>query len=577
MTNDLESLKVERDTLALQVEVEELRRQTLTYQAQQVEVMEAAYNAAWNGSERGFLYDQNPDSGDIYDVFNLDPRGEYWVDSIADRLDGRNAPYFQTCQELAIIRGIGRFISTVDETGIGLWKTLRNYTLGTGFDYDVACKDRKDEKSKPLCDAVAEFLRTFRNRNKWVTLESEFHKRYLRDGETFLWLRRFQDNVVAKFIEPIHVIEPPTPDTFTAWLGEYFLDWTLGIATRPNESETPIAYYVDWDVSGTNFDVIEERHMVHAKHDVDRNVKRGLSGYYPVYRGLRRSAKLIRNLGVTAAINAAIAFIREHAAGTISSEVQGAARYVTDNPANRTRMPQVDFPPGTIVDTTKKYSASPIGTQHQPALLEIGNGIKKHAGVAYNCPGYFLTGDLTDGNFASHMIGESPFVLARLVDQVTHGDFMVETQWKAVAIGVDMGVFRQFGVTNVEQIKAVINVLAKPPNIIVRNRIEENAINSALVEKQVMSRATWAEREELDYEAEQERIDQELESQRQRIDDGLVANNVDPQPTADPKNPKDGKTKPKKTRSGRARATESQGRRLQAIADIIWSDYEETP
>ena len=70
-----------------------------------------------------------------------------------DRRHGRNAPHFETEEDLARIRGLARWLAGADETAIGVLENLTNYVVGTGFTY-TAVERSGGAAPRGLVDAV---------------------------------------------------------------------------------------------------------------------------------------------------------------------------------------------------------------------------------------------------------------------------------------------------------------------------------------------------------------------------------------------------------------------------------------
>src|SRR5262245_19135063 len=75
------------------------------------------------------------------------------VSRTADRDLGRNAPFAETEQDLAVVRGLARLVTTASCPGAGILHNLTNYVVGTGFKFTAGAKKRRPA-SRGLISAV---------------------------------------------------------------------------------------------------------------------------------------------------------------------------------------------------------------------------------------------------------------------------------------------------------------------------------------------------------------------------------------------------------------------------------------
>src|SRR5687768_1170690 len=79
----------------------------------------------------------------------------------ADRDRGRNAPFAETEQDLAVVRGLARLVTTASCPGAGILNNLTNYVVGTGFKFTAGVKKRRPAPAGLVAavqDAIDEFL-----------------------------------------------------------------------------------------------------------------------------------------------------------------------------------------------------------------------------------------------------------------------------------------------------------------------------------------------------------------------------------------------------------------------------------
>jgi hypothetical protein len=500
-TNQLEQLREVRDELKLAAEVAALESEIKSYgdADRHKAVMEASQIL---GSSYRYTWGE-PGYGSI-DTFD-----EYPQSVIHDRLHGEDRPIFATESELSDIRGIARFMASVDEGGIGILEGLTNYEVGTGFEYDVVAED---DTHAPIAKWCKKWLDEFRKRVKWRSAEREVYQRRRRDGEPFIQLvPTGGGRVRPKLVEPTVITEPDNTRELDEHLGHFDLDWSFGIATVPDDHTQVVAYFANWD-GNQNWDLLMPHEVCHDKLNVDSGVKRGISDYYAAYENLRRAAKVERNVGEGGAIQAAIALIKKYGEGTSVSQ---AGSLVTDATAGRTLPTAPDertlkverFPSGSVYNAKGlDVMYGPLGQPHGPALMEIAKSLLTYAGIRWNFPTYMVTGDISDGSFATSLMAESPFVKARESGQVSFGDFTTDLMWKVLDFAVRAGKLREFGITKMVELKMLVDIEPKPPRVSVRNRLEDTQVNQVLSQAGIISKKTWAQQEDLDYENEQQLI-----------------------------------------------------------------------
>lgn len=504
---ELQELQDKKQQLELRLDVSELEAA--------VRAMDPAYRSALLeageilADRREYLYD-TPD-------FGFDPLLHRHISNARDREGGRNRPFVETEVDLAAMRGIGRWLATVDEVSIGVLDSLANYTVGTGFTYTVSPK-REGAVPEGLVEAVQDVIDEFVEENKWRRREREALIRRHRDGEFFLWAQHVgAGRVRPRFVEPDYVIEPPDPRALSEFAGAFDLDWSFGIASNLGDPETVHGYYIDWSGDGRDWDFAPATELEHAKANVDSGVKRGISDFYAAWREIESANKLSDNTAKGSAVQAAIAYVRQHAEGTTRSQVQslnsGKAdftlrRRTVGGTTRSSRQRRIEA--GTVVDIPKgmEYQPGPLGAQRNPQFVTAIQMVLRRVGVRWNLPEYLISGDASNANFASTMVAESPFVKSSETRQEFYSETFRDFFWKVIRIAFMWGRLSRWP-GDFRQLRRLLKIDAQAPRVSVRNRQEETTIRSTLHEKGVLSRKTWAALEELDHEVEQEQLEEE--------------------------------------------------------------------
>ncbi len=127
MNQLLTELREQHETLCLQCEIDQLQRQ-LAWESQQSRRVELREGWGELVNSREAYFDANG--------LGVDGAAAR-VSRPEDRRQGRNAPHFETEEDLARIRGLARWLAATDETSIGVLENLTNYVIGTGFTYTV--------------------------------------------------------------------------------------------------------------------------------------------------------------------------------------------------------------------------------------------------------------------------------------------------------------------------------------------------------------------------------------------------------------------------------------------------------
>lgn len=430
----------------------------------------------------------------------------------ADRMDGDNAPFWQSESELSLIRGVARVLATIDEVAIGALDNLTNYCIGTGFTYKATPKEATDPDAAVLAKRVQAVVDRLLDDNQWAQDgEREAFSQSRRDGEVYLALEhRGGPQVEIVPVDPGCVTQPDAGDQLAAYAGlpDVPLSWKYGIATPQNRTHRPLAYFVEWaSGTGQDWDLYRSCEMLHIKLNVDRVVKRGLSDYYAIYRNLDRAARLLGNTMEGASVQAAIAYIREHATGTTTDSIQDLVASRADikkvDPVTGKQRNVAKMRPGTVVDVTAglKYHAAPLGSPNGPAFIDIVQAGFRVAGIRWTMPEYMISGDASNANFSSTMVAESPFVKATEARQSVYVAAYKRLAMRAVELVATRTTLLGSGMTP-RLLWSLVELTVDAPEIAVRDRLEDHTIRKEEHDAGILSLETWAAEAGRDLEAE---------------------------------------------------------------------------
>ena len=318
------------------------------------------------------------------------PLGE--LDDINSRQDGDHKPVYETELQLASIRGRSRSICDEVPSAIGALRNLTNYVIGTNWGYEVTPREGQQVDPR-LTAAVQGAIDMFLESTRWIGgKDRETFRRVVRDGEAFVRLKMGRDGIPqVRFVEPAHVTEPRTPMELEEWLGvheQFESSWKWGIHTTADDVNEPLGYHVVWDGRGESWDYLTPDELHHIKSpETDSNVKRGLSEFYPVRNHLPRAEKVFAMTAEGAAMQAAIAGVKEAAEGAKAADIEALNR---GNRTHTRREPtqfgtrDIDVQhmdrPKVITIKGYKWANGPMGSSRNPNLILAGQAVLRLVG-----------------------------------------------------------------------------------------------------------------------------------------------------------------------------------------------------
>lgn len=495
MTTDLQTARDRLDLIRVQAETAKLEAELAAYDTLRRWVPEAA------------SYPEIVDRTESLTLDGVDRNGVR-ISQASDRKDGDNAPWWTSEYELAMIRGSARVVADAEEIAQAALDSLVNYSIGPdGFDYRFAAKDSSDEEAKVWAAQAQAIADRFIEMNDWsVDGEQETCRNAHRDGEWFLGLiDRGGGNVELRHIDPDWVSEPTDTATLEDYLGIPRWNWKYGIATDFGNTRRVHGAFVTYDGDVNDWDFFPSARLVHVRHNVDGHIKRGMSDFFSVATRIRDSSRLLENTIKGASIQATIAYVREHAPGLSGQDVQDIVDAQTTKRearlAGRTERFVDDTRPGQIHDVTgqTKYYPGPVaaGQGHQIYVSAMQAGLRI-AGTRWTMPEYMVSGDASNGNFASTLVAEAPFTISAKNRQGRKVRKYRELIWKVVMMGQE-----RLGAT-LQQIKDRVELNVKPPAFETRNRLEEHTLRQNQYNQGFLSLQTWSAEENRDLEAEQQ-------------------------------------------------------------------------
>lgn len=536
MTATLDQLREEHERLQVQAEIAALQK-LIHNEDMASRLVESEWGDLVN--RREYLFDTPGWGRGQYD---------YRITSPDDRKRGKCSPFFENETDLRNIRGIGRYLATAEGVGIGAVETLLNYICGGGFTYEVEPLEELAPEPPPadplnpqappqpkpaspaerLAREVQKAIDEVIEANRWEgDQEAEAILRTVRDGESLIWVRDEGGMPLFQLIEPDYLTEPASTRRLEEYLGAGGYDWSFGVATMPGRHDRPYAYFIQWEGSASDWDVAPAQEVVHVKANVDRGVKRGISDFYAAYLTIERAAKLLGNTLQGAAIQATIAYIKEHAGGTttdqIASHRNSRATHTgqVQTPTGVKTIYGEKFPGGRVIDTAgTKYHAGPLGQPAHRLYVEVMQAALRIVGARWSMPEYMISGDASNANYASTLVSGSPFVKATERRQRKYKGEFSRVLWIALGHLVRRGRFRQFGIHTLSELKQQVQLKVEAPAVAIADQEADERIREIRQRAGILSKKTWAAQVDLDYEVEQANIATEPKPEPSLLPDG---------------------------------------------------------
>lgn len=453
-------------------------------------------------------------------VWQTDSFGNQYTpyNSWGTREDGRYRPFIETEQDLAEMRTLSRYIVETNLYAKGLLEDLTNFVIGTGLQFLVKPKNDEDD-SEALVKEVQKIVDEFVEDNALSgELDREIFRRSRRDGETLLRVHHLGHGKSAvRIIEPEYLIEPGPKDDLLRFLlsmnpnAPYAYEescWTFGIHTSKQDILTRWGYFIEWEKGGRNWEYVPVSDLIHIRENVDSNIKRGISDFFPVNDLLRKACKLLVAAIDGATMQASIGYIVEYENGVTGAGIErmqaaGADRTRTEPGTGRTQYIK-DFESARVLETPqgRKYNAGPLGSPQGPVYMQVLQGALRAIAARWSMPEHMISSDASNNNYASILEAGSPFKKAIEAAQAKFSKRMSQLVWVAVRNSVENGRLAGLGI-GVHELQRYLEIDVEGPTPEVAERKEETERNVELVNAGIMSPQTLAAREGLDFDTEQ--------------------------------------------------------------------------
>lgn len=297
-----------------------------------------------------------------------------------------------------------------------------------------------DEKMELKAEAVNDYWKGFAKFNKFDHRSKELLRRTIRDGEQFTrWFGPVNDDEITEVkYQSLRFVDPNE-------IKDNGGNFSYGIETDPDDVETVVNYHRAYkkknatnDLSTTeDTEVIPADEITHTKILVDSNVKRGISffigvaEYWTKYQDWLDGRILLNKIrGIFNIVGT------QTGSGNLSTVADKFTDVVGKTAAGGTPKKKMVKSGTMLMQKGMDFEYKNLNINASDTK-EDGRSIQLMGALAIQFPEYIATADAKNGNFASTMIAESPFV--RMIEkyQDIFAGVYKEIFWKAVKFGIE--------------------------------------------------------------------------------------------------------------------------------------------
>lgn len=465
------------------------------------ELMLMAYRESW-----GDIVD--PRDGPYFDDIASGYQRQQHATMRRDRMDGRFMPVYDNEVDLAIIRAMSRLMHERVPMAKARTKRLIDYTVSRGFDWTVAHED------KELGRELSVIVKRFFDDNKFtVILERESYEAECVDGEWLAEIAVDDGQLCLNLMVSDNLVEPSNTAQLDEWLDVDFVSsWSFGVLSKRYSPNRPKGYHIVRDIGGTDWDFIPESRFLHWKKNTPEMAKRGFGDSYTTHVYLGRADKVLANTAEGAAVQAAIAYICEHVAGTSSTQAQNVVANLlnrtTRDPVTGQTVRSKKIVPGQRVDIPSgmKYHAGLFGSNNSQIYIQVMESLIRLSGIVDAMPEHFLTGSAENNNMASALVAESPFVQGRLAEQTLRKQRLKSLIEKVLRLACKVGLLKGY---TWQEIEPGLKITIQEPSIVTRDPVALTQALTGQIEAGLTSKRTASQELGRDYEEEQANIEKE--------------------------------------------------------------------
>lgn len=441
--------------------------------------------------------------------------------TVQDRRYGANWPHWRTWQEHALLRAQARFIADVSDIACGILGGLTAYVVGPGYKHRVVPRKRQNPPAE-LVDACQEYIKCWSKLNGLPQREQQFFRRCHRDGEGFQ--RDFEQEepdtgapyLALRWVEPEMVMDAQglyllADQDVPLSLGQ----GSFGVITEPGDVEHVLGFNVCYDGYPSEGEFVSVGEMCHVKVNVDGTIKRGMPDFiYDTYDGIKSAGRCVSNMVDSAAIQAAIAEIRQHETARpdqVQAFVDSEADFQTPlpTPSGKTINNRATVP-GTVRDIPKglTYVAPPFSQGGETWIAIVQKSLQR-VGVRWNAPDWLTSGDASSNSYANALEAKAPFTRRVQAWQEFYAGPFQGNVIRALKHACRAGRIRAKGRTwTWEEVWALVDVQSEPPSLVERDASAEAQANSTYIQNKVKSVQTVQQELGLDTEQEATNIEE---------------------------------------------------------------------
>lgn len=357
-------------------------------------------------------------------------------------------------------------------------RLMESYVTGSGFRLNHQSREgfspEELDRGSELSRQANRLWKDFLTHNVTHYSFQEHARRTWRDGECFI--RRHPDHFwppVVRFLDPEEI------GACRAFPG------SQGILNDPDDTELPTEYLRIDPLKGDLVERIPADEILHTRHGVDSNEKRGVTMLAPILNSLKSYEHWVETELQARKLQSSIVLWRKVQGSP--HQIQSSTAPNSANSSTGTRSER--FQPGSILTTnqateikflqpdTNFGDAVPLGRM---LLLSVAAGV--------GLPEFMLTSDASNSNYASTMVAEGPAVKFFQSEQLFFTREF-ERLWKWVMRdAIEHGLLEPDFFDRVEACWTF-------PQLVTRDRPRERAADAQLVELGVLSKAEVARRD----------------------------------------------------------------------------------
>lgn len=405
------------------------------------------------------------------------------------------AATIRTLQDVWRIRQFSKLLVETNPYAAGLVKGLCAFVCGEAG-WDIQVMPKTDNSSKRYVKKVQEILDEFAEENDLESWYDEKFWRDCRDGETFLQLWD-ADVIQLRAVEPDQLAIPNGQPAE----GE----WSMGCRHRGQDYQDIVAYCVQYfDNSQAVFSAED---ICHSKVNVPRNVKRGISEFYPVWELLNSSQSLLWAWQEGSKVRESIAYVQQSnstqpAIQQLNAQKQTGTMQTWDMVGGSQTTPVQKLQPGTVASIPNGMEFKDPPKSSEGAEAAIRSGLLAVC-ACWNAPSWLVLGENGESSYSAAALPESLFLRTVGKRQRKEANYWKGLLRKVLEKHVARG--------DLEDQLDQVDIHLVPPSPITRNRYEEIKGDLELVMKKLMSQHTFCSKYDLDFDEEQAKIEEEPE------------------------------------------------------------------